>query len=91
MSRRKNIPVQEVFKEWENDPAFRAEYDLLEDEFTLATALIKARDAAHMTRKTLRKPWEPRRRRLPALKAESPSPQRGLCDASPRRPVCASG
>lgn len=46
---RRNIPVQEVFKEWEKDPAFRAEYDSLEDEFTLATALIKARDAAHMT------------------------------------------
>ena len=40
MSRR--IPVQDVFREWEKDPVFRAEYDSLEDEFTLATALIKA-------------------------------------------------
>jgi DNA-binding XRE family transcriptional regulator len=55
MTRRKNIPVQEVFKEWENDPAFRAEYDSLEDEFTLATALIKARDAAHMTQEDVAK------------------------------------
>ena len=55
MTRRKNIPVHEVFKEWENDPAFRAEYDLLEDEFTLATALIKARDAAHMTQEDVAK------------------------------------
>jgi DNA-binding XRE family transcriptional regulator len=47
MSRR--VPAQEVFKAWEKDPAFRAEYDSLEDEFTLATALIKARDAARMT------------------------------------------
>jgi ribosome-binding protein aMBF1 (putative translation factor) len=47
MSRR--IPAQEVFEEWEKDPVFRAEYDSLEDEFTLATALIKARDAAQMT------------------------------------------
>lgn len=47
MSRR--ILVQDVFKDWEKDPVFRAEYDALEDEFTLATALIKARDAAHMT------------------------------------------
>lgn len=47
MSRR--IPAQDIFKEWEKDPAFLAEYDSLEDEFTLATALIKARDAAHMT------------------------------------------
>lgn len=43
------IPVEDVFKEWEKDPDFRAEYDSLEEEFTLATALIKARDAAHMT------------------------------------------
>jgi transcriptional regulator with XRE-family HTH domain len=47
MSRR--VPVQDVFKEWEKDPVFRAEYDSLEEEFTLATALIKARDAAQMT------------------------------------------
>jgi ribosome-binding protein aMBF1 (putative translation factor) len=47
MSRR--VPAQRVFEEWEKDPAFRAEYDSLEDEFTLAAALIKARDAAHMT------------------------------------------
>lgn len=46
MSRR--ILVQDVFKEWKKDPVFRAEYDALADEFTLATALIKARDAAHM-------------------------------------------
>jgi DNA-binding XRE family transcriptional regulator len=55
MTRRKNIPVQEVFTEWENDPAFWAEYDSLEDEFTLATALIKARDAAHMTQEDVAK------------------------------------
>ena len=55
MTRRKNIAVQEVFKESDNDPAFRAEYDSLEDEFTLATALIKARDAAHMTQEDVAK------------------------------------
>lgn len=48
MSRR-FIPVQEAFDAWDKDPAFRVEYDSLENEFTLATALIKARDAAHMT------------------------------------------
>lgn len=47
MNRR--VPVDEVFEDWEKDPDFRAEYDSLEDEFTLTTALIKARDAAHMT------------------------------------------
>lgn len=46
---RKNIPVHEAFAMWDQDPNFRAEYDSMESEFTLATALIKARDAAHMT------------------------------------------
>ena len=45
----RNIPVQSVFEEWDKDPAFRAEYDSLEEEFTLAAALLKARDAARMT------------------------------------------
>lgn len=31
------------------DPAFRAEYDAMEDEFALATALIRARADAEMT------------------------------------------
>ena len=31
------------------DPAFRAEHDALEDEFTLAAALIRARGATGMT------------------------------------------
>ena len=43
------ISVQDVFEEWEKDPGFRAEYNSLEDEFTLATTLIKARDAVHIT------------------------------------------
>jgi ribosome-binding protein aMBF1 (putative translation factor) len=47
---RQYIPVQETFQEWDKDPAFRAEYDALESEFTLTTAIIQARDAAHMTR-----------------------------------------
>ena len=55
MNGRRNIPVQEVFRDWESDPAFRAEYDSLEDEFTLATALLRARDAAHMTQEDVAK------------------------------------
>ena len=33
----------------DEDPAFRAEYDALEDEFALASALIKARGDADLT------------------------------------------
>jgi ribosome-binding protein aMBF1 (putative translation factor) len=46
---RKYIPVEEVAKEWMKDPKFRAEYDALEDEFALVSALIKARGNAELT------------------------------------------
>lgn len=55
MTRRKTVAAQELFREWEKDPIFRAEYDSLDDEFTLAAALIKARDAAHMTQEDVAK------------------------------------
>jgi ribosome-binding protein aMBF1 (putative translation factor) len=46
---RKNIPVEEVAKKWFRKPAFVAAYDSLEEEFSLADALIKARATAEMT------------------------------------------
>ena len=46
---RKYIPVEEAFREWDQDLEFRAAYDALEDEFALAAALIKARETAEMT------------------------------------------
>jgi len=46
---RRYIPVEEAAKEWMKDPEFRAEYDALEDEFALASALIKARGDADLT------------------------------------------
>lgn len=46
---RKYIPVEEAAAAWMKDPAFRAEYDALEEEFALAGALIRARAAADMT------------------------------------------
>ena len=46
---RKFIPVEEAAKAWMKDPEFRAEYDALEDEFALASALIKARGDADLT------------------------------------------
>jgi ribosome-binding protein aMBF1 (putative translation factor) len=46
---RKYIPVEEVAKEWMKDPDFVAAYDALEDEFAVASALIKARSDAEMT------------------------------------------
>jgi ribosome-binding protein aMBF1 (putative translation factor) len=46
---RKYIPVEESFKEWRKNPEYMAAYDALEEEFALASALIKARGDADMT------------------------------------------
>jgi ribosome-binding protein aMBF1 (putative translation factor) len=46
---RRYIPVEEAAKEWMKDPEFVAAYDALEDEFAIASALIKARGDADMT------------------------------------------
>ena len=46
---RKFIPVEEAAKEWMKDPAFRAAYEALDEEFALAQALISARGDANMT------------------------------------------
>ena len=59
---RKFIPVEEVAKEWMNDPAFVAAYDALEDEFAMASALIKARHA-DMTQEQVSQSFKPAARR----------------------------
>jgi ribosome-binding protein aMBF1 (putative translation factor) len=43
------IPVEESFAQWKKDPKYIAAYDALENEFSLASALIKARGDAEMT------------------------------------------
>jgi ribosome-binding protein aMBF1 (putative translation factor) len=47
--KRKFIPAAESFTEWKKDPKFLAEYASLEEEFALASSLIKARSEADMT------------------------------------------
>jgi ribosome-binding protein aMBF1 (putative translation factor) len=47
--KRRFIPVEEAFKEWRKDPDYVATYDPMEEEFALASALIKARGDADMT------------------------------------------
>lgn len=46
---KKYIPVDESFRRWEREPAFRRAYDALEDEFVLAGALINARAQAGLS------------------------------------------
>ena len=43
------IATQDIAKAWLREPEFRAEYEALEPEFALASALIEARGRAGMT------------------------------------------
>ena len=48
--KQKFIPVEESFKQWKKDPKYVAAYEALEAEFSLASALIKARADAEAKR-----------------------------------------
>ncbi len=43
------IAMRDIAEQWLKDPEFRAEYEALEPEFALASALIAARSQAGMT------------------------------------------
>ena len=47
--KRQYIPVNEAFKAWRENPEYIAAYNALDEEFALASALIKARGDAHLT------------------------------------------
>ena len=49
------IDFEEIKKEWMKDPEFVAEYEALEEEFSLASALISARSQADMTQEDVAK------------------------------------
>jgi DNA-binding XRE family transcriptional regulator len=46
---RKYIPADELIDRWMQNPEFVKEYDALEEEFALASALIEARGRANLT------------------------------------------
>lgn len=50
---RKFIPVEESFARWRQDPEFMKEYDALEEEFALASAVIGARAYANLSQAEL--------------------------------------
>ncbi len=45
----KPIRVDDLQKEWMQDPNYRREYEALEEEFSLTAALIEARSRAGLT------------------------------------------
>jgi ribosome-binding protein aMBF1 (putative translation factor) len=50
---RKTIPARESIAEWRKDPAYRAAYEALEEEFALASELIAARARAGLSQAEL--------------------------------------
>src|SRR5580704_7640781 len=50
---RKMIPVEEALSEWRKDPKYVAAYNALDDEFSLAKAMIEARAHAGPTQEQL--------------------------------------
>lgn len=50
---RKFIPASELFAEWREDPQYVRDYEALESEFALATAVIAARAPAGLTQAQL--------------------------------------
>ncbi len=47
------IPVEQSLEAWRKDPAYREAYDALDEEFTLAAALIEARADAGISQEEI--------------------------------------
>jgi hypothetical protein len=47
--KRKRKTVDELHAEWMKNPAYRAEYEALEEEYTLTNTMIRARALADLT------------------------------------------
>jgi ribosome-binding protein aMBF1 (putative translation factor) len=45
--------LTDLHKKWMKDPAYRLEYEALEEEFALASAIIEARSRAGLTQEEL--------------------------------------
>ena len=52
---RKLIPVEKSIAKWRKDPAYRGAYAALDEEFTLAEALIEARSTADISQEEIAK------------------------------------
>lgn len=59
----KMIPIEQAFAEWRKDPDYVKACNALEDEFSLAAAMIKARAGAKLARESSSANIGTRRRR----------------------------
>jgi hypothetical protein len=81
----KTIPVEGSFAEWRKNPKYVEAYDTLEDEFSLAAALIEARACAGLTQQHAYETGgyrAPGKRPGKALHPHPRTPRRGNRDAA---------
>ena len=64
----------DVKTEWMKDPEFRAEYEALEEEFSIASALISARAQADMTQQDVAEKMETSQSYIAKLEGGAVSP-----------------
>jgi len=68
------IDFKKIKKEWMKDPEFVKEYEALEEEFSLASALISARANADMTQQDVAKKMETSQSYIAKLEGGEVSP-----------------
>ncbi len=66
--------INELFDEWKKDPEFVKEYEALEEEFSLASALISARSQADMTQQDVAEKMETSQSYIAKLEGGAVSP-----------------
>ncbi|WP_415914723.1 hypothetical protein [Rhodopseudomonas palustris] len=78
--------IKDLHKAWSKDATYRADYDALEEEFTVMAAVAKARRRAGLSQAELARRMKPRKVRWPGWRAVAASPRRGRWCVLPRRP-----
>ena len=66
--------VNKLFEDWKKDPEFLKEYEALEGEFSLASALISARAQADMTQQDVAEKMETSQSYIAKLEGGTVSP-----------------
>jgi len=66
--------IRTLGRKWKKDPAFRAEYEALEEEFALAAALIEARKHADLTQEQMAERMETSQAAIARLEGDKGNP-----------------
>jgi DNA-binding XRE family transcriptional regulator len=88
----KFISVEESFKNWKKDPKYVAAYNALDEQFALASTMIKARADADMTQEQVAKAMGTTQAVIARLESGKVLPSTRTLErfAKPPEPACAS-